>query len=209
MESKTLVCDRCAREGKFQIAVDSAMVQTRTHGMFRLDLCTLHLESLVRDLGAFNTDHVILAILEHTLQDRGSVPQPELQRITGAHRVRFVEALRTLQQDRKIRIEGPSKRRVVTWIAPRAVTNGAPREKRVLPWRHEKRFADHLAVYDWVLAYLQEHKDVVSRDLTKAVVAAGHDQGKLAAIRNKLRAQKLIRISGLKAGARWIYRGTP
>src|SRR4029077_852300 len=104
MESRTLVCDRCARGSKFTIAVESAIVQTRTHGTFRIDLCEAHRDSLVHDLDALNTGHIVRSIIEHTLQNRPGVAVStlELWRITGTGRKLLHLVLQAMADEHKV-----------------------------------------------------------------------------------------------------------
>jgi len=203
MESRTLVCDRCARESKFTIAVDSAIVQTRAHGTFRIDLCAEHQESLVRDLALFQTDNVVLAILEHTLQQRPGVPvrQLELQRISGAGRKLVGGLLHRLAEEKKVSLGGKTKDRSATWVA---TTNGVPAAPETAPVGRYERARRNIA---WLRVFLREHKQVSAIDLAKAARAAGIRQGGISYARKQLTEEKTVRVKGTRSRATYIYLG--
>src|SRR5215470_15031922 len=198
MESKTLVCDRCAAAGKFIIAVDAATISTRTHA-FRLDLCTDHLASLVKDLGAFNTDHIVHSILEHVLQDRGKVGIGELRRIAGASRKVFNQALRLVIEAKKARVEGRSKQAEVIWIAPRENTNGAKIELRDVRGELSRR------AIEWMRDLLKERKQIGARDVAREGKEAGFTVSNLKWARDVLKREKVLRLKGITSRSTYIY----
>jgi len=206
MESRTLVCDRCARANKHVIAVDSAVVQTRTHGTFRIDLCEEHRDSLVEDLQALNTGHIVKAIIEHTLQLRAGEPVRimDLGRISGAGRKLIGQVMESLEADKHIRYTGTTKDRAVMWISAVASvpssSNGGPPTKR----KQESHRARMLA---WLRTFLRERKEVKALALRKAVDDAGMHYPALHYATTVLKQEKVVKVKGRRSGATYIYTG--
>src|SRR4029077_4323979 len=211
MESRTLVCDRCARGSKFVIAVESAIVQTRTHGTFRIDLCEEHRDSLVQDLDALNIGHVVKAIIEQALQSRpgASITRQELQRISGASRKLVIMVLDSLVNEKKVQLVGKTRDKAATWIGPKISSNGSkPPELDPLPLgaKAQRGAARHKTV-EWMRMFLKQQRDVGAIELGKAAKAEGLPYSTIAFARNRLRGEKMLRVKGTKSRARYIWTG--
>lgn len=206
MESRTLVCDRCARESKFTIAVEAVVIQSRTHGTFRLDLCDDHVDSLVQDLNALSVPHLVRSIIEHTLQTRAGrdVPTTELIRIVGAQRKLVAHTLQELVSEHLVKLAGKTADRTVTWVGP--VSNGGPPAPVPLLRKAQKGASRHRAV-EWLRAVLRERKQLGSIEVYKLGKAAGFNEGALAFARTRLRDLKELRLRGTRSRATYIYAG--